>query len=120
MSVKFQLSSQHESSKDLLVLFSLICLSGFLLQVQQVSELYFRFVTTSITMFKILEVDHYQTMIYCPRSVDLLNKTNEVFGNTENLPLTLEQVENKLSNLCMRCPCKQIQYTTQVSTCFGI
>ena len=61
------------------VVFSLICLSGFLIQVQQVSELYFRFGTTSKTVFQIREVGYYQTMMYCPRSIDLLNITKKIW-----------------------------------------
>ena len=83
-------------------LFPLICLSGFLVQVQQVSDLYFRFGTTSKTVLEILEIDHYQTMMYCPRSSDLLNKTNKQILETRNLTLLLKQVENELMNLTVK------------------
>ena len=84
------------------IVFSLICLLGFMFQVHKVSELYFRFITTSKTVFRILEVDHYQTMMYCPRLMDLLNITHIEFGRTQNLTLNLEQVENELSNLTVK------------------
>ena len=84
------------------VIFSLLCLSGFLFQAQQVSELYFQFITTSKTELEIREVDYYQTILYCPRSVEILNKSHKEFGNTQNLSLTLEQVENELSNLTVK------------------
>ena len=84
------------------VVFSFICLLGFTFQVQQVSELYFQFTTTSKTVFRIREVDYYQTMMYCPRSMDLLNLTHIEFGRTQNLTLNLEQVENQLSNLTVK------------------
>ena len=83
-------------------LFSFICFSGFLFQVEQVSELYFQFVTTSKTVFKIPEIDHYQTMMYCPRSFDLLNKSSKEFLNTQNLIINLDQVENELSKLTIK------------------
>ena len=83
-------------------LFSLICLSGFLFQVQQVSELYFQFATTSKTVFQIREVDHYQAIMYCPRSVDLFNKTYEGLRNIQNRTLIHEKVENKLNDLTIK------------------
>ena len=55
-------------------LFPLICLSGFVFQVEQVSDLYFRFETTSKTVFQVKEVDYYQTMMYCPMSSDLFDR----------------------------------------------
>ena len=58
------------------VIFSFVCLSGFFFQVQQVSELYFHFYTTSKTVFQVREVNYYQTIMYCPRWVDLLNRSH--------------------------------------------
>ena len=84
------------------LLFSLTCLSGFLFQVEQVSKLYFQFVTTSKTVFRIPEIDDYQTMMYCPRSFDLLNKSSKEFLNTQNLSINLDQVENELSKLTIK------------------
>ena len=54
--------------------FSCICMLGFLLQLQQISELYFRFQTTSRTEYRIRDVEYYQTIMYCPRSFDLMDK----------------------------------------------
>ena len=84
------------------VVFSFVCLSGFLFQVHEVSELYFQFITTSKTELEIREVDHYQTMMYCPRSVDIFNETHKEFGSTKNLILTQDRVENELSNLTIK------------------
>ena len=58
------------------VIFSLVCLSGFVFQVHQVSDLYFHFYTTSKTVFQVRETDYYQTIMYCPKSVDLLNRSS--------------------------------------------
>ena len=84
------------------LIFSIICFSGFLFQVEQVSDLYFRFGTTSKTVFQIREIDDYQTIMYCTRSIDLLNITQIEFGKTKNTTLNLEQVENTLSNLTLK------------------
>ena len=83
-------------------LFSLICLSGFLFQVQQVSDLYFRFGTTTKTVFEIREIDHYQTMLYCPRSVDFFSKAFKNFGNVQNVTVVMERAEKELSKLTIK------------------
>ena len=57
-------------------IFSLICLLGFLLQVQQISELYLRFQTTTKTVFQIRDENEYQSLMYCPRTIDLLDRKN--------------------------------------------
>lgn len=55
--------------------FSCVCLLGFLIQLEQISELYFRFQTTSKTEYRIPEVDFYQTLMYCPNVLDLLDRS---------------------------------------------
>ena len=55
-------------------IFSFICLLGFVFQVQQVSDLYFRFETTSRTVYQFRETDYYQSIIYCPRFMDLIDR----------------------------------------------
>ena len=82
--------------------FPVICLSGFIIQVQQVSDLYFRFGTTSKTILEIRESDEYQTIMYCPRSLELLNKTNKEFVKTQNLTLLVKQVEDEINNLTIK------------------
>ena len=67
-------------------IFSSICLLGFLLQVQQISELYFRFQTTSKTVFQIRDDNEYQSVMYCPRAIDLLDRRNHKDYNI--LPFT--------------------------------
>lgn len=57
-------------------IFGLFCFSGFVFQMQQVSELYFRYETTTKTVYVIREIDYYQTIIYCPMAVNLLNRTD--------------------------------------------
>ena len=53
--------------------FSLVCLTGFLVQVQQVSEVYFRFETTSSIVYQFRETDYYQSIMYCPRFKELID-----------------------------------------------
>ena len=80
--------------------FSLICLFGFLIQVQQVSELYFGFQTTSRTLYQIREVDDYQSIMYCPRSLDLLDRSHhDQYGILSEPPKTLDKVYHELSKL---------------------
>ena len=80
--------------------FSLICLLGFLVQVQQVSDLYFRFETSSRTIYQIREMDYYQSIMYCPRSTDLLNrKNNKRYRILSQAPTNLVGVHQELSKL---------------------
>ena len=81
-------------------IFSLICLLGFLVQVQQVSDLYFRYQTTSRTVYQIREIDYYQSIMYCPRSTDLLNRKNyKRYGIWPQAPTNLLEVHLELSKL---------------------
>ena len=83
--------------------FSIICLLGFLIQVQQVSELYFRFETTSRTVFQILDLDRYQSIVYCPRSIDLLDRKNYTsYGILGHIPNSLEEVLYDLKSLTIK------------------
>ena len=80
--------------------FSLICLLGFVLQVEQISELYFRYQTTSKIELQIRKVEEYQTIMYCPRFVDLLNRTNyQEYGLRPTLPTSYKDIEQDLSRL---------------------
>ena len=83
--------------------FSFICLLGFLLQVQQVSELYFRFETTSRTVFQILDLDRYQSIVYCPQSLDLVDRKNYTsYGILGHIPNSLEEVLYELERLTIK------------------
>ena len=83
--------------------FSLVCLLGCLLQVEQVSELYFRFQTTSKTVFQIRDENEYQSLMYCPRTIDLLDRRNH--KEYDILPSQLRAHEKlllKLSRLTIK------------------
>ena len=84
-------------------LFLIICFSGFVFQLQQVSELYFSYETTSKTEFQIREVENYQTVMYCPRFADLLNRTNfEEYGLRPTPPASLKDLEDDLYRLTIK------------------
>ena len=84
-------------------MFSLICLLGFLLQLQQVSELYFRFQTTSKTVFQIRDDNKYQSVMYCPRSIDLLDRRNhKQYGISPEVPPAYEKFLLELSRLTIK------------------
>ena len=77
--------------------FSFICFLGFLIQVEQVSELYFSFETRSRTMYQIREADYYQTIMYCPRFADLIDKS--AMNNDHNTSLSRESTQQYLRDL---------------------
>ena len=58
------------------LLYFIFCVSGFLIQVQQVSEFYFRYQTTSKIEIVVKEMEPYPNLMYCPRYVDLLDRSN--------------------------------------------
>ena len=85
------------------IIYSLICLLGLMFQVQQVSELYFHFYTTSKTVFRFREVDYYQTIMYCPRLVDLLNRSSyQDYSIGQHIPQNVPDVYKELSRLTIR------------------
>ena len=83
--------------------FSLICLLGFVLQLQQISELYFRYQTTSKSQFQIRDMEYYQTIIFCPRFAEILNRTNhQHFRIRPTPPTSLHELEDDLRNLTIK------------------
>ena len=83
--------------------FSFICLLGFLVQVQQVSQLYFRFQTTSRTSFQVREINNYQSIMYCPRFFEIVDRNKEKgFGMPAQLSKTFNQYLRYLSNLSVK------------------
>ena len=83
--------------------FSLFCLLGFLVQVQQVSELYLRFQTTSRTSFHIQETYSYQSIMYCPAIFQLFDGNKKKDFGIPNQPLLpFDQYLRFLSNLTIK------------------
>lgn len=83
--------------------FSLICLLGFVLQLQQISELYFRYQTTSKSEFEIPEEDEYQTLIFCPRFAEVLDRTNHFdLGIRPTPPSSLQDLEEDFKRLTIK------------------
>ena len=83
--------------------FSLICFVGFVLQVQQVSQLYFGFETTSRTVFQIRDVDDYQSIMLCTRFMDLLDRRNlGEYGILPEKPKTLTDHRLDVSKLTIK------------------
>ena len=83
--------------------FSITCLFGFLLQLEQVSELYFRFLTSSKIEYRMREVDNYQTISFCPRFIDLLDRTrHKEYGIQPKGPRKLDDIIKEISTLTIK------------------
>ena len=83
--------------------FLFVCFSGFIFQVKQVSELYFRYQTTSKTKLEIRETEYYQTISFCPRFTELLDRSNQKkFGLRASSPFKGEDVYEDLKHLTIR------------------
>ena len=93
-----------ETHKRILsLLFVLLCVSGFMIQVEQVSEIYFRFRTTTKTEFQVKETEQYQMIDFCPRYLDLLDRTRyKEYGIQKNLPRNLTMIFEELSILTVK------------------
>ena len=91
------------SKRPLSVVFSTICFSGFLLQLHQVSEHYFLFETSSKTEFQVTETENYQTIVFCCRHIDLLDRSQyteyDIFPHS---PRSTEEIDHELSVLTIK------------------
>ena len=74
-----------------------------MIQVEQVSEIYFRFQTTTKTEFQVKETEEYQTIDFCPRYLDLLDRTRyKEYGIHSELPSNLTGIFDELSVLTIK------------------
>lgn len=82
-------------------------------QLQQVSELYFRLQTNSKTVYQIPEVNYYQTIAYCPKFTELLNRTNYI--DYEILPSVSESISDIVKELSLLTVKNILELTPPVS-----
>ena len=81
------------------LLFILVCLSGLVLQLHQVSNVYFQYRTTTKMTYWLKEVVYHQTIVLCSRWFDVIDRRNHrKYGL---LPKTQEtdQYESELSTV---------------------
>ena len=84
-------------------IFILICASGCLVQVHQVSDVYFKYRTSTKTQYVVKEVENYQTLVYCPRFTDILNRTRyKEYGILPQPPQRLKYVYREIGNLTIK------------------
>ena len=80
--------------------FICLCVIGFVFQLHQVSQLYFRYQTSSKTEFQVREFESYQTVYFCPRYIDLLDrKPSKAYGVLDRKPITREEYTRERSQL---------------------
>ena len=85
------------------IIFSLVCILGFLIQLDQVSEVYFSFQTTTRIEYLIKETENYQTIFFCPRYFELINRTEgEKFGIKPHPPADYFGVVEEVSTLTVK------------------
>ena len=84
-------------------IFILICASGCLVQVHQVSDVYFKYRTSTKTQYLIKEVENYQTLVYCPRFTDILNRTRyKEYGILPQPPQSLPHIYSEVGSLTIK------------------
>ena len=82
------------------IFFFVSCISGFAFQLHQVSNVYFKYQTTSKTLIQVKEVDDYPDVIYCPAYYYMLNRANaDKYGIMKDTPTTLKDIVTDLSKL---------------------
>ena len=76
---------------------------GFVLQLEQISELYFRYQTTSKSQFQIRDIEDYQTIIFCPRFAEILDRSNyQDLGIRPTPPVSPQELEEDLQSLTIK------------------
>ena len=91
------------SRRILSVVFSLMCFSGFLFQLDQVSEVYFQYKTSSKTDIHVLHEENYHTIVFCPRYIDMLDRSRyREFGLLPVKPQTNTEFYDELSSLTIK------------------
>ena len=84
-------------------LYSITCLLGFLFQVYQVSALYFRYITSSKVHYQVKDIENYQSLMFCPRSKELLNRSrHQEYGISASVPDTYRETLTELSILTIK------------------
>ena len=89
--------------KLLSLIFLSLCVGGFVFQLYQVSDLYFKFLTSSKAEFQVQEMEKYQTIYFCPRYSDLLNRSRNLeHGLLPQKPKNTEEYLHELSVLTIK------------------
>ena len=81
-------------------IFFVLCLCGLLYQLQQVSAVFFRFHTTSKIVYDVREVEFYQTIFFCARWTDVIDRRHHSrYGISPQRPIFIEDIYVELSAL---------------------
>ena len=84
-------------------IFSFICLSGFVFQLQQVSDLYFQFLTSSKIAYRMEEIEPYQSIMFCTAYFPVLDRSRyKEYGITLSVPQTLLEQFEEMSKLTIK------------------
>ena len=83
-------------------LFALLCVSGHLVQVHQISENYFKYQTRTYTKFEVQEVEKLQTILFCPRYVDLVDRSQFKFYGIRSDLRSRKKIAEALSVLTVK------------------
>lgn len=85
------------------VLFLVLCLGGFLLQLQQISQEYFQYKTITRLDVNLGDLQNYVQMYFCPRYIDLVNRTNHQRYNLQAArPLELSSILQEMRSLTIK------------------
>ena len=102
------------------LIFVIICVSGFVFQLYKISEVYFKYSTTSKIEVNVRETETYKTIVFCPRFPDLLDRSRfEEFRIFPQIPQNFEDMATELAKLTIKDIIQLTPSTSNViDTCF--
>ena len=85
------------------IFFFITCISGFLFQLHQVSQVYFRYQTTSKILIHVREIDEFPSIFFCPAFYYLLNRSEyKNYGISSEIPNNYSKILTELSTLTVK------------------
>ena len=82
------------------IVFIIICTTGFVYQLQQVSQVYFRYQTTTRLELKMIELEEHATVVFCSRYIDLIDRRNYIkYGLQSSIPIELTDIVDEQAKL---------------------
>ena len=84
----------------LTIFFLFFCTTGFLYQLLQVSQVYFRYRTTTRLELKIIELVEHAIVVFCSRYIDLIDRRqHEKYGLNSSIPIEFKDIVDEQSKL---------------------
>lgn len=85
------------------ILFLTLCLTGFLFQLQQLSQGYFKYSTLTRLEINVGDSERYAEIYFCSRYIDIIDRSNyQKYGHNPSAPREADQIANEISNISIK------------------